>query len=490
MYQLRKKFSTMWNPGQREAHGADRGSSSAAVEDALDPQHHGHYVSNSNSSSSSDGAISRRGHRQVEATNAAAAAMATPRARARGSAAYTPATSHSSDRALYIRASVVRPSPPQLTASEMQQQQRQEQQQRTPRAAAQAGHHAVEEEAGAAAAAEEDSSPPRLLSLFHPWGTSDSRPPPGWSSAASVVTRPGTASASANPTLHCPRPETTTRQRGYVASTANASISFYPAAKVTPPFSTPTRTTITTGKARSGTLSGSAYNQGTRSSSATKRQRGDDLAGGRRGRGGRGGSSPVGAAAAGEEAEQGGGEGEDGIQWQGPQRRRRTCPADSMFVSPVALAKRSSNTASSGGGGGGGVPDRATGTARPGDRQHQHAQRQLVGQGVVEKTEEEEEEELELLRHESSVPPPLSRFLFRTGLMRALRGGRAAAKRAKSATKIRRTTRDLRAMIIRQTFHAAHPPPQEEERRGGEEETKEVAVAGGEGGAQEGRRGM
>ncbi|CAM9109024.1 unnamed protein product [Pylaiella littoralis] len=119
-------------------------------------------------------------------------------------------------------------------------------------------------------------------------------------------------------------------------------------------------------------------------------------------------------------------------QQQQASRRRRTCPADSTFVSPAA--KRSANysatTAASAAATGG-----ATAFA-------------------VAVAADEDQEELEHRR--SSTP---TRLTFRAGLFKALMGGRAAAKRARSATGLRRKTRQLQAAIVRQTFHSAHPPP-------------------------------
>ncbi|CAM9267852.1 unnamed protein product, partial [Hapterophycus canaliculatus] len=134
-------------------------------------------------------------------------------------------------------------------------------------------------------------------------------------------------------------------------------------------------------------------------------------------------------------------------------RRRRTCPADSTFVSPSA--KR---------------PVRAHASAAAG-----------ASATAVALAAREDEEELE--RRRSSTP---SRLTFSAGFFKALRGSRAAAKRARSATKLKRKTRELQAAAARQAFLSAHSEQEGSGGGGGGEERKEEGVQrrsrGGEGG--------
>lgn len=278
-------------------------------------------------------------------------------------------------------------------------------------------------------------SPPRLLSLSHPWGTSDPRPPPGWTSSCSSQ-RPHASNSN--------RP----RRRG---GAADGHLSFHvdlgapSAAAGSPPSSSPPPADQAAeridrrrrrrgredekdeGEAcayRSTSYRSTSYRG---NAAAAKRHRAEEQVEERL-TNGTGGGEP------GDEEE----ELNQQQRWRQQQasRRQRTCPANSTFVSPAA--KR--------------PPSYCTST---------------VGATAVALAADEDQEELEHRR--SSTP---SRLIFRAGFFKALRGSRAAAKRARSATKLKRKTRELQAAIVRQAFHSAHPP-QEDGGGGGEEEQQQ-----------------
>ncbi|CAN0051945.1 unnamed protein product [Ectocarpus sp. 4 AP-2014] len=283
--------------------------------------------------------------------------------------------------------------------------------------------------------ADEHTSPPRLLSLSHPWGTSDPNPPPGWASSSS---RPASQRRSHGKLLHVRhhsgsdryengtavgdgRPSTHT-DLGSPAAALGAAAGLRAAAGL--------GAVAGLGAAADGVgrrrrtreeEEECAYHTGTYLGN-TKRHRAEEK---------------------GEQQEQlaanGGEEGLDRRRQASSRFLRRTCPADSTFVSP---AKRSVSYCASAAG----VPANAVAA---------------------------DEEELELEYRRSSTP---SRLIFRSGFFKALLGTRAAAKRARSTTKLKRKTRELQAAIIRQAFHSAHPPHEGRSENGGEEERKEESV--------------
>ena len=291
--------------------------------------------------------------------------------------------------------------------------------------------------------AEEEPSPPRLLSLSHPWGTSDPRPPPGWTSSCSSQ-RP---LRSTNHRLRY-RVEEAAAADGHLSSLVDPGV---PAAR-SHQQSSPANTASAAGGVRVG------RRRRGREEDEEKDEEGEEACSYRNGPSYRGNAAAAKRHRASEDqgvkarllANGGGGGGggergdeeEDSNQQQQLQqptsRRRRTCPADSAFVSPAA--KRSVSYCSS-------TVGAATAVALEADQDH---------------------EELEHRR--SSTP---SRLIFRAGFFKALRGSRAAAKRARSATKLKRKTRELQAAIVRQAFHSAHPQRGD----GGErEEQKEEGV--------------
>ncbi|CAB1117146.1 unnamed protein product [Ectocarpus sp. CCAP 1310/34] len=273
--------------------------------------------------------------------------------------------------------------------------------------------------------ADEHTSPPRLLSLSNPWGTSDPNPPPGWASSSS---HPASQRRSHGRLLHVrhhsgsdrcengtgvgdDRPSTHTDLGSPAAALGAAAV--LGAAADGGGRRRRTREEEEEGAYRTGTYLGN-----------TKRHRAEEN----------------------EEQQEllAANEGEEGLD----RRRqasspflRRTCPADSTFVSPAAAKRSVSYCASATG-----VPTNAVAA---------------------------DEEELELEHRRSSTP---SRLIFRAGFFKALLGTKAVAKRARSATKLKRKTRELQAEIIRQAFHSAHPPHEGGSDDGGEEERKEEGV--------------
>lgn len=250
--------------------------------------------------------------------------------------------------------------------------------------------------------------PPRspfVRPLSHPWGTSAASPPAGWSSSSSLLgsTAAGTAERR--------------RSRRRIADLAGNSGDFEPSR---PAFDAPTAPTsashssLATGGGGIMVVVGAAAAAATYSTDqlgvASAFDNGGRIRIGAAGAPGCSaskrprGDDDDGLAAARVDGLGGGG----GAQPQPPRRRTRTCPADSTFVSPVKA---------------------------------------IVDQDLADVAEDEE---LELRAW------PASRLIFRAGFMKALKGGRAAARRARSATKIRRRTRELHAMLIRHTFHVAH----------------------------------
>ncbi|CAM9806839.1 unnamed protein product [Ectocarpus sp. 12 AP-2014] len=273
--------------------------------------------------------------------------------------------------------------------------------------------------------ADEHTSPPRLLSLSHPWGTSDPNPPPGWASSSS---RPASQRRSHGELLHVRHHSGSDRyENGTAAGDGRPS----------------THTDLGSPAAALGAAAGlgaaadgggrrrrtreeeeeCAYRTGTYLGN-TKRHRAEEKE---------------------EQQEQltanGGEEGLDRRRQASYRFLRRTCPADSTFVSPAAAKRSVSYCASAAG-----VPANAVAA---------------------------DEEELELEHRRSSTP---SRLIFRAGFFKALLGTRAAAKRARSATKLKRKTHELQAAIIRQAFHSTHPPHEGGSEDGGEEERKEEIV--------------
>lgn len=282
--------------------------------------------------------------------------------------------------------------------------------------------------------ADEHTSPARLLSLSHPWGTSDPTPPPGWASSSS---RPASQRRSYGKFLHV---------RHHSGSDQ------YDNGKAVDDGRPSTHTDLGSPAAAPGAAAGvgaaadgggrrrrtreedeeCAYRTGTYLSK--KRHRAEEnekqqehLA--------------ANSGGAGDRDHDGGEEGLDRRRQASSRFLRRTCPADSTFVSPAAAKRSVSYCASAAG-----VPANAVTV---------------------------DEEELELEHRRSSTP---SRLIFRAGFFKALLGTRASAKRARSATKLKRKTRELQAAIIRQAFHSAHPPHEGESEDGGEEERKEEGV--------------
>lgn len=313
----------------------------------------------------------------------------------------------------------------------------------------QRGQHRADGEREEEEDAEEDEpSPPRLLALSHPWGTSDPRPPPGWTTNHRLRRRGEETAAD-----------------GHLSSLVDLSV---PA-----------------GAAGSASQESPRLEAAARGDRVRRRRRGreeeeDDEEGGGEVCSYRNGTSYRGKAAVAkrhraseeEQAQEarhlanggvGGGERGDGEedlnqqqqqqqpdrqrrQQQHASRRRRTCPADSAFVSPAAKQPVSYCASTIG----------ATAVALAADQDH---------------------EELEHRR--SSTP---SRLIFRAGFFKALRGSRAAAKRARSATKLKRKTRELQAAIVRQAFHSAHPQPEGGGGGGSEEQKEEGMPRRGSGG--------
>ncbi len=311
--------------------------------------------------------------------------------------------------------------------------------------------------------AEEEPPPPRLLSLAYPWGTSDSRPPPGWKSSCSSqpISREQRRSHNRNGSGG-PRAS----GRGGPAAAAGVYLSSHVDLGVPAPPPAAVAAAAASGGdggrrrrgseeggeggeeegrqdcgyRRSGSYRNASYRGGNGSVSASKRQRaaaeeGRLLAADGRGRGG-GGDGDV---------------GDDGERRQHAARRRRTCPADSTFVSPAAKRSVSYCASATAGGGGGDA---------------------TAAEIVAADLEDHDED----LRRSSTS----SRLIFRAGFFKALRGSRAAAKRARSATKLKRKTRELQAAIARREFHSAHPP---QEKGPGED------AGGGGGGGRETKEG-
>lgn len=308
----------------------------------------------------------------------------------------------------------------------------------------------VDAESKEEAGEEEEPSPPRLLSLAYPWGTSDARPPPGWKSSCSSQPISQEQRRSHNISRsEIPRAS----GRGETAAAAGGHLSWH-----VDLLRVPAPSPAIAAAAASGG-DGGRRRRGSEEGVEDEEGEGRRDCGYRRGsshrnlsyRGGNNVSASKRQRAAEEEEQRllaadgrrGGGDGDggdDGEQRQHAARRRRTCPADSTFVSPTAKRSVSYCTSASATGAGGA----AAGIAAVGLEDH--------------------DEEL----RRSSTP---SRLIFRAGFFKALRGSRAAAKRARSATKLKRKTRELQAAIARREFHQAHPPheegPEEDDSGGG-----------------------
>lgn len=297
---------------------------------------------------------------------------------------------------------------------------------------------------------EDEPSPPRLLSLSHPWGTSDPRPPPGWESSSSLKRRHIRANQyrlrrrggekAADGHLQSPADRGALADLGVPAGAAGSLQQ-----QQSPPEAVAGRRRRGREDEEEEDEEACAYRRSTSfrgNAAATKRPRASqEQADGARLLDGGGEPEPD------EEGDLDQQRRRRRLRQQQQQQqapiRRRTCPADSTFVSPAA--KRSVGYCAS-----------------------------TVGATAVALAADQDEEELEHRR--SSTP---SRLIFRAGFFKALRGGRAAAKRARSATKLKRKTRELQAAIVRRAFHSAHPPHEDgrEDAGGGEgEEQKEEGV--------------
>lgn len=391
MNQLRKKFANLWNPPQRE--------------DAVRDQQNGHIRRGSNNSTSSSEVPAALG---LDATGPA-----------------SPGT-HARDQQRHY-------------GGLDQDDQRDEKE-------------------------DKDEAPPRLLCLSNPWGTVDPRPPPGWTSSSSRPVSQRRALNSSSSSVRARRIVYNADGRDENGSANNRAslrvvdLSFPATTTVAPPGSPSTAVAMpaaaggarNTGRRRFRDGDGEDDERGDRgigyggsSASATKRYRATD---GERSNGG-----GTGGGGGSEEAK-----GSNGRQeLQKAFRRRRTCPADSAFVSPSAKRPL-----------GNGASTAAAGTT------------------AVALAAHEDEEELE--RRRSSTP---SRLTFSAGFFKVLRGSRAAAKRARSATKLKRKTRELQASVVRQAFLSAHLEEQEGSRDEGGDGGGEGEERKEEGGPRRSRRG-
>lgn len=317
---------------------------------------------------------------------------------------------------------------------------------------------------------------PRVLKLAHPWGSADPTPPQNWSSQHHSPTRTTFKSASKARLRRPVRGEDDAFSDAAVFSDAvvlsdshsinnnNADMTTTQSAAA----AAAATTTVTALTSPSTLLVEHREEQQTRSSTKRK-QRGAAETGGE--------DNFTTTAAA-----RGGGDGNsmDQLVKPKPYRRRRTCPADSTFVSPM---KRSTSQATYS----------ATGTT---PFKAETAQLAL-----------HEEDEEEASAHHARIFPP-SHLIFRAGFFKALsgrrrrrpRGSSAAATEKSTETKpgdgggssggnttsdsskgqppnrFKRRTKDLHALIARHAFNSAYSAQAGTDGAAAEEAAREARV--------------